>query len=581
MASLFAGCDLLIEERGYSKLRGDPGAISDYDLEDYVPIPVAGETPTGRSPEGDSKGGLNIKAEWYIYNDSAEPASYTLLGDGFKFAEGDVYFAKITLRLEEGRYWYDGANHILSYAKDKVTACTGGALDNEDSRERAVEVLYKAAERGGGNVPVITVYDLQHYVPIPVTDAVPVTSVTRPDLTVAVQWAAEEMDIGDPPEPFVQGVVYTAEITLTAANPYTFDKDISFYYTTAAVSALSPPDDKDTKIRHLTVTCHPTAASAAITYVDLSNLLPAPATGADPVGGFPAGTFDGTVEWYISDEPKSEGEFAPGTVYTAAVTLEPATGYAFADAVTVTHTGAPPTSFPFTEKNDNPQARRGDITFPETAGGETPVDDRYLNLTDYLPAPEEGQDPAKAFDNPSFAQDTADYTVENVSWAPRHGIFLAGTAYTATVTLKAGTDKTFDGTDTRFFHAEGNISVQSNSGGTVTLTIGFRQISPAPDIGETWYVHRNGYDNRKGTDRTKSLATIKEALSRAELTNNTSWRPGASAEIVLLSPIMVSLNDIDTLIPSIKRLLASAHHPAQRHPIRAVDARHTEEGGGW
>jgi hypothetical protein len=101
ITTLFADCDLLLDERGYTKLRTDPGGITNYDLEYYVPIPVEGIMPK----KNFSWKGLTITVKCFACDGEGKPKLDSPLNDDpdfSKFKGGDVYFAKITLRLEEG-----------------------------------------------------------------------------------------------------------------------------------------------------------------------------------------------------------------------------------------------------------------------------------------------------------------------------------------------------------------------------------------------------------------------------------------------------------------------------------------------
>jgi hypothetical protein len=170
-----------------------------------------------------------------------------------------------------------------------------------------------------------------------------------------------------------------------------------------------------------------------------------------------------------------------------------------------------------------------------------------MDLTDYIPAPVEGRTPAAAFVG---GVNAAQYTVGTVTWNPGHIRFHDGTEYNATVTLTAAAGYTFTGMKSRFFHAEGDISVLSISSGTIVLDIAFRRLSPVPVIGATWYVDETGDDDDSGTSAIQPLKTIQKALEKAAAA---SLNDGETAEIVLLSDLtptdaMETENDYKYLI---------------------------------
>jgi hypothetical protein len=109
----------------------------------------------------------------------------------------------------------------------------------------------------------------------------------------------------------------------------------------------------------------PTDGIAIPTPINLTSLIPAPATGATPVTSFFAGTYGGTVAWATGKA--IDGVFQPSTEYEAVVTLHPATGYAFPDSVQVTHSGAEtvPAAFMRSAGGTVPVT----IVFPATGGG--------------------------------------------------------------------------------------------------------------------------------------------------------------------------------------------------------------------
>lgn len=72
--------------------------------------------------------------------------------------------------------------------------------------------------------------------------------------------------------------------------------------------------------------------SETVTSLNLTGLIPAPVTGAAPVTSISdtAGSqYLGAVVWKAGDAVLS-GNFGPGTIYTAELTLTPAAGYGFA-----------------------------------------------------------------------------------------------------------------------------------------------------------------------------------------------------------------------------------------------------------
>jgi hypothetical protein len=268
----------------------------------------------------------------------------------------------------------------------------------------------------------------------------------------------------DPAPPngvFGPGTAYTAKVTLTAASGYTFTGVGANAFTHGGGT---PSNEADSGV--ITIGFPETAetggAPVLVDDLDLTAKVPAPVTGGTPVTYFSAPQYTGTVEWYANGTPLS-GLFAAGTAYTAKVTLTAASGY------TLDGVG----NFSHGDKTNLEPVKNGgkaDVTIGFTATAGMPVTD--LDLTLYLSAPVTGKAP-----DTSFSASAPQYT-GTVTWALSGGgavvgKFEAGTAYTATVTLKAKQGYAFDGAGKFGYTGSKNISQAENSDGSMTVTIGF------------------------------------------------------------------------------------------------------------
>jgi hypothetical protein len=158
------------------------------------------------------------------------------------------------------------------------------------------------------------------------------------------------------------------------------------------------------------------------------------------------------------------GLFEANTAYTAAITLTAASGYTLTGAAgSFTHTGAELTSY--MAGTTTARVRFG-ATTSELAAAVSDVD-----LTNKVSVPVRGGTPVSYF---SASQYTG-----NVSWSVSSGgqavggLFEAGTAYTATVTLTAVSGHTLSGAS---FTYSGALTV-SNSAGSGGVVITFPAIS--------------------------------------------------------------------------------------------------------
>jgi hypothetical protein len=154
---------------------------------------------------------------------------------------------------------------------------------------------------------------------------------------------------------FEAGTAYTAKITLTAASGYT-------------LNALGPNafgHDNALLISHISggtvsIRFRATEASQAATIsgVNLTNLLPAPITGATPRMDFHTGNYSGTAA-RTTGRGTLVTLFESGTAYKATVTLTPAPGYHFPASLPVTHGTLIVADF-------TGEPRQGTVSFPAT-----------------------------------------------------------------------------------------------------------------------------------------------------------------------------------------------------------------------
>jgi hypothetical protein len=181
----------------------------------------------------------------------------------------------------------------------------------------------------------------------------------------------------------------------------------------------------------------------------------APVTGIAPVKEITAtAQYTGSVVW----SPAVTDAFAADTAYTATVTLKAKTGYTFNGVAKIafTYTGADATNL----------ANRGVVTvvFAKTGGtAEKPTTVNALELKDFFAAPKTGEKADTQFTGTQY--DGA------IAWSPAvTDTFAAGTAYTATVTLKVKNNTfTFDGVAKNAFTYTGATATNPANSGVVTV----------------------------------------------------------------------------------------------------------------
>ncbi|MDR1250956.1 MAG: hypothetical protein LBK62_02200, partial [Treponema sp.] len=321
-------------------------------------------------------------------------------------------------------------------------------------------------------------YNLQAYVPVPTAGTVPVkTNTGRGDVDIAVVWKdAAGQALGESFDQFVLGVVYQADITLTAKNGYGFDPGMRFRYQPEDTVAVQPADNSSANIRSLSaVRYFPTGEGMTIpSPIDLTALVPAPVMSATPVTSFFAGTYGGTVAWK-SGGSGSDGLFKAITAYGAEVTLYPAVGYMFPANIEVIHSGATIATLSFTRTAGTVS---GAVAFPAT--GTVPalaVTD--ADLTYKVPSPVRGGTPVEYFSAPQYTG-RVDWFVGGTT-VP-HSVFQANMTYTAKVTLTPTSGYTFGRLAVNFTHADAVAATVDNGNGTITVTTTFPATTAAAAV---------------------------------------------------------------------------------------------------
>jgi hypothetical protein len=296
-------------------------------------------------------------------------------------------------------------------------------------------------------------------VTVPATDGTPVTAIIETtQYSGTVTWSPTAAGT------FAAGTQYTATITLTAKNGYTFTGVRADFFTVAGATASNPVNSG------VVTAVFPVTGLITITIPAIQGVT-VPARDGTPVTAIiDNAQYSGTITW----SPTVTGTFAAGTQYTATITLAekfpytfqgvPANFFTVAGATTVTN---PANSNVVTAVF--PATGLITVTIPEIPG---------------ITAPATGEPPATIIE-------TEQYT-GTVTWSPTvTGTFAAETSYTATITLTAKFPYTLDGVPDDFFTVTGATSV-SMSGNVVTAV--FPATIPLV-IYHVWVSRNNGPDN--------------------------------------------------------------------------------------
>jgi hypothetical protein len=449
-----------------SESGGSPSGASevlDYNLQRYVPVPVAGEAPVAlKQPD------LALSVDWKDQDGAGIPGLD-------RFEEGVQYRAIIHITAQGN--WTFVKGYPFAYPPGAVES-QEDILASVSETMRVVSVVYQATEAP----KTVTDLDLSGHISAPVTGATAMRSPVpgkENQYMGSVAWEVQDPDT-EKWETMTGAVfqaerIYRAVVTLYAGPGWVFDPEAGVSYTGQTVS-WSDEAGKTKNVLDGLLISFPATEKEPVTDLSLTDKVPQPVNGGTPVTYGSAPQYGGTVAW--SPDP-SGGLFGANTAYTATVTLTAASGYTLegvgANGFTYTFSGAGGTI------TYDPATKTAVIGFPQTTDVPVkPVTD--LTLTGKLSAPVNGGTPATYFSTPQYTG--------SVAWDPAlpKGLFGPGTAYTATVTLTAASGYTFAGVGANAFTHGGGTA--SNGAGSGVVTIGFPATAamPVTDLDLTPYL---------------------------------------------------------------------------------------------
>jgi hypothetical protein len=303
--------------------------------------------------------------------------------------------------------------------------------------------------------------DLTYKVLAPVTGGSPVTSFFAGTYSGTVVWkrTGETVPYSGL---FEAGTDYTATITLYPMAGYVFPTapdSVAITHTGATDPAVGAytftVESNGTATGDIEFPAVGSVMVQKVTDTDLTYKVPAPVTGGTPVTYFNAPQYTENVKWKKTvGDTELDGLFAANTAYTAEVTLTAASGWTLDGVTTFTH-GDGSVSY-------NTSTKVATITFSATTAV-TVQKVTDTDLTYKVPTP------VTYFNAPQYTGNVE--WKETVGSTALVGLFEAGTAYAATVTLTAASGRTLDGVTT-FTHDDGTVSYNMS---TKVATIEFPQ----------------------------------------------------------------------------------------------------------
>jgi hypothetical protein len=337
--------------------------VTDYNLQRYVPVPLAGERPVGSVT---SRLDLTIDAQWKVEDPPDSGTFVPIPGDGYTFDLGRVYQADIELRANSG----------CRFSVDRDFEYPPGTVQVQPNRDRdpGARALTTVTYQPTRAAAVINDLNLTSYIPRPLSGVTALTAFVGLQYTGTVIWKntkTQEALAGH----FQAGEEYTAEVSLYPAMGYTFTGvgQDEFFHTGAARCGNSA-DSGAVRVEFAAI---PSSGGPALVYdTDLTGRIPRPTHGETPVRNITTPQYAGTVTWV----PSPHSTFQYAAVYRAVLTLNAAPGYTFAglEQNAFTHNAAPGAVV------NAAGSGTVTITFPPTASA------TYTAIASFGPADREG-----------------------------------------------------------------------------------------------------------------------------------------------------------------------------------------------
>jgi hypothetical protein len=395
-------------------------AIVNYDLQEYVQVPVAGAAPVRRIT---TRVDIEITVDWK--DEASNP-----LDEDYLFIENTVYMAQITLTAKNGFVFT--ARNFKYYPSDAVDT---QPEDNYDTKKRVLSTITYKKTVDTKNISAWDL-DLTGRIPAPVGGAIPVTSFYAGTYGGTIAWEAGGAAVGL----FRAGTAYTANVTLYAAAGCTLTGSV-FTHLNGTVNAPAGWVNTGSTITGMRID-FPAAVDTGgglLDDLDLTSKVPKPVSEGTAVTSFYTPQYTGTVIWSPDDSV-----FLNGRLYTATILLRPIAGYSFAELEAgFTHSG---TQYEGVPAGDG--AVVVIIEFPVTTSARAAVV-TDLDLTDKVPKPAAGGKPVPDFYTTQYTG-YVDWT-DTSTGAGVSGLFADGTSYTAKISLIAASGYKLDGVWTNGF----------------------------------------------------------------------------------------------------------------------------------
>ncbi|MFA6783295.1 MAG: ice-binding family protein [Sphaerochaeta sp.] len=286
-------------------------------------------------------------------------------------------------------------------------------------------------------------------VTVPMRSVTPVLTVTgNAEYSGTVAWEPSD-------SPYAASTAYTATITLTAEEGYTFNGVAADSFT---VSGATSTNAVNSGVVTAVFPATEAAPDVAISLVAIPGVT-VPSNGSTPdLAVTETDQYSGIVTWSPDDSP-----YAATTVYTATITLTAKTGYTF--------TGVAANSFTVEGSTATNLVDSGVITAVFPATGAAPDVAVSIVSIPGVTAPERNV-------TPDLAITATDQYTGTVVWSPADSTYASSTVYTATITLTALSGYTFIGVAQDSFTVSGAEATNATDSNVITAVFPATEVAP-------------------------------------------------------------------------------------------------------
>jgi hypothetical protein len=318
---LLAGCPTGAEDEANSE------TVAGEDLTDLIPLPATGSPIPGAIAEQARFTGT------ITWKDSYDEGDTFLDNAGTLFYPNAVYRAALRLTAKPGYTFRGTLENSFTHQK--------GAAANPEGTGSSLTVTIRFPKTPKVGDVLVSATDLTALVSIPFRGGTPQTAVDQTEYSGTISWTSEA---GEALEGnFAAGTVYRATLALAPKKGYTLSGLLGESFTYTGAQSVTFNVTAGTVVIIFGATAG-TGEDEKITLLDLTDLIPVPASRTAPETAFDGEQYGGTVTWYYAGEPDIlVGEtFEYGRPLKAEVTLTPKDGFTLSGlpANAFTHRGS-------------------------------------------------------------------------------------------------------------------------------------------------------------------------------------------------------------------------------------------------